>query len=91
MKNRSELVRLASKKSGFTKGDMAIALDAFLEVSKEILKSGEDINIMGYFRVISEVIPERELYDLNNGVMRTVPAHRHARVKFSDSFKDAIR
>ena len=31
-----ELIKLASRESGFTKGDMEIALDAFIKVSKKI-------------------------------------------------------
>ena len=48
MKNRMDLVRLASRESGFTKGDMEIALDAFIKVAKKIVKDGEELNIMGF-------------------------------------------
>ena len=90
MKNRMDLIRLASKEAGFTKGDMEIALDAFIKVSKKIIKDGEELNIMGFGKMWPETTSERQIYDLNNGGFRTLPESKKIKVKISDLFRSEI-
>lgn len=90
MKNRLDLIRLASKESGFTKGDMEIALDAFIKVSKKIIKDGEELNIMGFGKMWPETVPPRKLYDLNNGGFKEVPESKRIKVRISELFKSEI-
>lgn len=90
MKNRLDLIRLASRESGFTKGDMEIALDAFIKVAKKIVKEGEELNIMGFGKMWSEVAPAHRLYDLNNGGFREVPESKKIKVRISELFKAEV-
>lgn len=90
MKNRLDLIRLASKEAGFTKGDMEIALDAFIKTTKKIIKDGEELNIMGFGKMWTETAPSHQIYDLNNGGFRDVPESKKIKVRISDLFKTEV-
>lgn len=90
MKNRMELIKLASRESGFTKGDMEIALDAFIKVSKKIIKDGEELNLMGFGKMWPEIVPAHKIYDLNNGGFREVPESKKIKVRISELFKAEV-
>jgi nucleoid DNA-binding protein len=90
MKNRLDLIRLASRESGFTKGDMEIALDAFIKTAKKIVKDGEELNIMGFGKMWPETVPAHKLHDLNNGGFMEVPESKRIKVRISELFKAEV-
>ena len=90
MKNRMDLIKLASRESGFTKGDMELALDAFIKTAKKIVKDGEELNITGFGKIWAEIVPAHKLYDLNNGGFMEVPESKKIKVRMSELFKAEV-
>ena len=91
MKNKEDIVRLASKISGFTKKDMGIAYDSFLQAITELMQEGEDISIFGFGKIIIDNVPEKKIYDINNGDFVMVPPHKNPKFKFSDRVRELVK
>ena len=93
MKNKKDIIRRASDKSGFTRTDMSVALDAFIDAISEFVIEGEDVMLFGFCKISPELMPERIVHDLNgDGTEKMViPAHNVPRVKFSDTFKEQVK
>ena len=52
--NKNDLVKAMAAKAGMTNVDAKKALDAFIEVTKETVKAGDEISLVGFgsFKVI---------------------------------------
>ena len=46
--NRNELIAAMAEKTGFTKKDVGIALDAFTASVQEALKAGDKVQLIGF-------------------------------------------
>ena len=46
--NKNELVAAMAEKSGLSKKNCAVALDAFIESSVDALKSGDKVHLVGF-------------------------------------------
>ena len=91
MKNKEDIVRLASKISGFTKKDMGTAYDAFVQAVAELMQDGEDISIFGFGKIIIDDVPEKKIYDINNGGFNIIPPHKNPKFKFSDKVRESVK
>ena len=93
MKNKKDVIRRASEISGFKQVDLTDALEAFIQAISEFVVKGEDVLLFDFCKIIPELIPEREVYDLNSAEKRTIiiPAHRVPKARFADSFREAVK
>lgn len=46
--NKSELIAIMAEKTGFTKKDTEVALNAFVKTVEETLETGEKIQLVGF-------------------------------------------
>ena len=93
MKNKKDIIRRASDKSGFTRTDMTVALEAFIDAISDFVIEGEEVMLFGFCKIIPELVGDREIHNLNgDGVEKMIiPAHKVPRVKFSDTFKEQVK
>lgn len=89
--NKTELTDAIAAKSGLTKTDSKKALDAFLEVVKETLTSGEAINITGFMSLSVKERGERQGINPKTKETITIAARKAVAFKAGAELDDAVR
>jgi len=79
--NKKEMVDALAAKSGMTKTDSKMALDAMLEVIGETLKKGENVALVGFgsFSVVER--PERKGVNPATKKAIVIPARKAVKFK----------
>ena len=89
--NKTEFVRAMAEESGLSMKDTGIALDAFMEVTKRVLVSGEGVNLIGFGSFEVAERSARPGRDFKTGKMISVPASRTVKFKVGKTLKDAVK
>jgi len=89
--NKTEFVRAVAEESGLSIKDAGVALDAFMEVTKKVLISGESVNLIGFGSFEVAERSARPGRDFKTGKMINVPASRTVKFKVGKTLKDAVK
>jgi DNA-binding protein HU-beta len=89
--NKTEFVRAMAEESGLSLKDAGAALDAFMEVTKKVLVSGEGVNLIGFGSFEVAERSARPGRDFKTGKMINVPASRTVKFKVGKTLKDAVK
>ena len=89
--NKNEFITELNNKSGLTKKDCKLCLDAIINVIKDALKNGDSVTLsnFGKFKV-SEKKP-KQMYSFKTGKTQTISARRTPTFRASDNLKQAIK
>ena len=81
---KAEFVEKFAAKTGFSKKDAAIAVNAFFDVTSEALKKGDKVVFPGTFK--AEVVERKERTGRNplTGAEMKIPAKKVVKAKLSD-------
>lgn len=85
--NKSNLVDEISNMSGLTKADSERALNAFLNVTLEALKAGEEVSIVGFGSFCVKETAARNGRDFKTGEVITIPARKSVKFKPGKNLK----
>ena len=88
--NKSELVVALAQKAELSKKDAEKALNAFVEVVTESLKTGEKVQLVGFGTFESKERPARVARNPRTGEEITIAASKTASFKVGKALKDSI-
>lgn len=88
--NKSELIDAVAAQAGLSKTDAGKAVDAFTNVVKETLKSGDSLTLVGFgtFKVAERA--ERQGLNPKTKEPITIPAARVPKFTAGKTLKDAL-
>jgi DNA-binding protein HU-beta len=88
--NKQELITCMSEKTGLSKKDVGLALEAFMEVVKEELKKGEKIQLVGFgtFEVTERAARKGRNPQTSEEIL--IPASKAPKFKAGKSLKDMV-
>jgi DNA-binding protein HU-beta len=84
--NKTELIAAVAKKAGMTKVDAAKAFNALTEVTKETLKGGDKIALIGFGTFYMQKRPKRDGINPRTGKKIKIPAKNVLKFKASKKF-----
>ncbi|MBP5516169.1 MAG: HU family DNA-binding protein [Bacteroidales bacterium] len=84
--NKTELISAIAKKAGMTKVDAAKAFNALTEVTKETLKGGDKIALIGFGTFSIQTRPARKGKNPRTGKAIKIPAKKVLKFKASKKF-----
>jgi len=79
--NKAEFISAIAEKAGITKSDANKAVNAFLEVTGDLLKDGERITLVGFGTFALKEKPERTVRNPLTGKMMNVKAKKVVKFK----------
>lgn len=87
---KNELITNIASKTGLSKMSCESVIDAFSDVVKDCLISGDKIRLNGFmsFEIVERAA--REGKNLNTGAPITYPSVKSIKCKMSQAFKDAV-
>lgn len=88
--NKTELVReITNRIEGATQKDVALVLDTFQEIVKEVIKSGEDVKLTGFLTFSKKHVDAKSGVSKIGGVEKpwTTEPKDEISVKLSKSYK----
>lgn len=88
--NKKELVAAVAEKSGFTKKDTAIVVDAFIDAVVEALAKREDVKLSGFGTFTTVDRAPRECRNPQTGETMMSEAKVAPKMKFSKAVKDLL-
>lgn len=88
---RSDLIRATAKKAEKTIKETTVIVAALEDAVFETLKSGEDIEVMGFGSLKIKDVPEQTLRNPSTGKPVNVPAHKTVKAKISQALRDAAK
>ena len=87
---KTELIEKMAAESELSKKDAGAALDAFINVVTETLKTDEEIALIGFGGFKSAIRAERQGRNPATGVAMTIPEKRVPSFKAGKALKDAV-
>jgi DNA-binding protein HU-beta len=90
VKSKSDLVDAVAAKSGLTKADAGKAVDAVVSSVTEILKSGDELNLIGFGKFSAVAKAEREARNPSTGAKITVAASTAPKFAAGKALKAAL-
>ncbi len=87
---KTELIEKMAAESELSKKDAGAALDAFINVVTETLKTDEEIALIGFGAFKSAIRAERQGRNPATGVAMTIPEKRVPSFKAGKALKDAV-
>ena len=88
--NKSELITMMAEKSGLTKKDAEMGLNAFIDVVTEELQDGGKIQFIGFGIFEVHDRKERMGHDPRTGNPIKIPASKSPVFKSGKALKDAV-
>lgn len=88
--NKKELIKAISAKTGYTQKDVTESIEAMIAVIGETLKAGEDVNIVGFGKFVSKVVPAHQARNPKTNTMVDVPERTQVKFKPSTVLKESI-
>lgn len=88
--NKSEFVKAIADKAGYTIKDVAVIVDAYLEVVKEALAEGDKISLVGFGTYEVKDVAEKQGVNPATGEKITIAACKKPVLKFSSALKDSL-
>jgi DNA-binding protein HU-beta len=89
--NKSELVDLMASKSGLSKKDTQISLDAFMDSVIETLGKGDDISLIGFGTFTTTTRAAREGRNPSTGKPMQIAESKVAKFKVGAKLKEAVK
>ena len=89
--NKAELIRTVAEKSGLSRKDAASAVRAMLEAIPEELKSGGNVQLVGFGTFCMKERPARTYRNPHNGGKVEVPARRLPCFRPGSPLRNAVR
>ncbi len=89
--NKVEFVDAVAGKTGLTKKDTKIAVDAFLEIIQESLSQGNSVQFVGFGTFMVADRAERKARIPGTGEQITVPAGKAVRFKVGKELKNSLK
>lgn len=83
--NKKALVDLIAEQTGATKRATADNVDAVIDAIKEVLRNGDDLQLTGFAKFSTRVVPEQERYIALVGETRVIKEHSVLKAKLSDT------
>lgn len=87
---KPELVEKIALKSAVEKAVAAKTTDAFIDVVKEEVIAGGEVNIIGFGKFAQINVAERQGTKPGTGEVITIPAHKRPIFKPGKAFKEAV-
>ena len=88
---KKEFIDGAALKTGFSKKDTGVTVDALLETVKEALQDGETIKLAGFGTFTTLEKGEREGRNPSTGETIIIPAGKTPKFKFSKTVKEFVK
>ena len=88
--NKSSLIAAVAQKSGLSKKDADIAVNAVLDVISEALKEGDKVQLIGFGSFEVKARPERPGKNPQTGEKITIAASKSPVFKAGKALKDFI-
>lgn len=87
--NKTDLIAKISEVTEVNKKEVKAVVDALPEIFKEVVSTGEKINLVGFMTVEKADIKERSGVSKMGGENKpwTVPAHSEVKVSLSKSYR----
>jgi len=89
--NKTELVEAIASKSGLTKKDAGLALDATLETITEVLVKGNSIQLIGFGTFSTSKRAAREGRNPSTGATMKIAESTVAKFKVGAKLKEAVK
>lgn len=89
--NKSELIEAIAQGSGVTKADANRVIDTFMSTIADVLKSGDQIALTGYFNLSVGNRAERKGRDPRTGKEILIKASRVVKFKTGKLLKEAVQ
>ena len=86
-KTKADIIEYIEAQTGISKNKSNKFLKFFAEVVKEELAKGKDVNIPGFGKFTTILMPAKEAVNPQTNEKIIVPAHNQARLRFEDKFK----
>jgi len=88
--NKSEFIAAIADEMKSTKADASRSLDAVLNVVRQVLRSGQDLRLVGFgtFKVAS--VPAKEVRNPQNGQKIKVPACKRPKFVAGKELKKSV-
>lgn len=86
-----EYIRAIANKTGYSQRDVAAVFDAMGEIVVDVVKSGDTVRVVEGVNIFGIDAPEAVRRNPSTGETFVVPAHRKAKVRFTPSFKEAVK
>ena len=87
-KTKADVIQYIEAETGISKNKSNKFLKYFAEVVKETLASGKDVNIPGFGKFTTIEMPAKKAMNPQTNKEIIVPAHKQARLRFDDKFKE---
>lgn len=88
--DKDSLIRRISDKGSFTISDSYVFLDSLIEVIKECLENGEEINVRGFLKIYVQNLPPRKGSSLVSDGKELPPAKRVI-AKLSKDIRELVK
>ncbi|HFE9852542.1 HU family DNA-binding protein [Enterococcus faecalis] len=89
--NKQELAQAVAKKSGLTKKESTMAINALLDTIQESLAKGEAVNVVGFGNFMVRERAARKGRNPQTGKEITIPATKVPAFKAGKPLKDAVK
>lgn len=89
--NKSEFVQEVYTKTGLTKKDCKLCLDAIVEVIKEALKDGDSVTLSNFGKFKVTDIKPKSMYSFKTKSTQLVGARKNPSFKPSENLKQVIK
>lgn len=87
---KTELVKIAARKSGLSQVQMSQAYQALMDTLEEALQDGEKVALVGFGTFEVKDVAAKTALNPATGEKVNVPASKKPVLKFGKSFKDAF-
>lgn len=88
---KKDFIKKVAEVANFRQVNVNEVFDAAEKVLIDTVKSGESVNVFRWFKVETEIKPERTCRNPKTGESVVVPEHRGVKGKFTKAFKEAIQ
>ena len=89
--NKNEFVNVLNEKSGLSKKDCKLCLNAMLEIIKTTLQSGESVSLSNFGKFKVNDVKSKCLYNFKTKETQIVDAKKIPTFKASESLKQCIK
>ena len=89
--NKNEFVDVVKMKSGLTKKDCKLCLDAFINVIKDALKRGESVTLSNFGKFKVSSIKSKPMYSFVTKKTTLVQARKTPTFRASESLKQIVK
>ncbi|MHC1780376.1 MAG: HU family DNA-binding protein [Bacteroidales bacterium] len=79
--NKAELISAIAEKAGITKSDANKAMDAFMEVTGDLLKNGDRLTLVGFGTIYLHERPAGMIRNPQTGLKMKVEAKKFVKIK----------